>query len=85
MGQAGGLPKWLSGKVLPMQETWVQSLAREEPLEAGSWIRVFYLFGTRHQMKGFVFCFLFFFKVYIVPSNIASLSCKVLSTYCLGL
>ena len=55
MGQAGGLPKWLSGKVLPMQETWVQSLAREEPLEAGSWIRVFYLFGTRDQMKGFFF------------------------------
>ena len=59
MGQAGGLLKWLSSKVLPMQETWVQSLAREEPLEAGSWIHVFYLFGTRHQMKGFLFFFFF--------------------------
>ena len=31
----GGLPWWLSGKKfrLPMQETWVWSLAREDPLE----------------------------------------------------
>ena len=29
-----GLPKWFSGKELPtMQETWVQSLGQENPLE----------------------------------------------------
>ena len=29
-----GLPWWLSGRVfLPMQETWVQSLGQEDPLE----------------------------------------------------
>ena len=30
-----GLPCWLSGKIihLPTQETWVQSLGQEDPLE----------------------------------------------------
>ena len=27
------LPWWLSGIYLPMQETWVQSLGQEDPLE----------------------------------------------------
>ena len=29
-----GLPWWLSGRIrLPIQETWVRSLGREDPLE----------------------------------------------------
>ena len=27
------LPRWLSDKCLPTQETWVRSLGREDPLE----------------------------------------------------
>ena len=34
--ERGGLPWWLSVKNLPeMQQTWVQSLGREDPLEEG--------------------------------------------------
>ena len=28
-----GLPKWLRGTHLPMQEMWVRSLGQEDPLE----------------------------------------------------
>ena len=30
-----GLPWWLRGYLPPMQETWIQSLGGEEPLEKG--------------------------------------------------